>query len=79
MEVFKVRKNGNPSAYMGSVSSNYSFIPAFDRVRVRILLYGVSALTMINIATGDYIVIDEITYHGQPPPTRTHFENSVPK
>lgn len=78
MEQFKVRKNAAPSAYLGSISSNYAIVTRFDRVFLRVLIYGIATLTMIN-ATNDFEIFYEMFYHLTPPVHKTYYESDVPK
>lgn len=78
MESFKVRKHANPSAYLGSVSTNFAYVSRFDNLVTRIGMFVAVSLLMIS-ATSDFTIFYELFYHVPNPKFQTYYENSVPK
>lgn len=78
MEAFKVRKYGNPSAYLGSVTTNFTGVQPFDRKFMRLGTYILAALCITN-ATRDFSFFYEVFFHLRAPVSHTHYESSVPK
>lgn len=72
MEAFKVRKYGNPSAYLGSVTTNFTGSHHFDRKWMRVGTYIAASLIFIN-ATRDFSLFYEIFFHLPPPAARTYY------
>lgn len=78
MESFKVRKNAIPSAYLGSISSNFAIIPRRERIGTRLIIFFATTVAMIN-ATNDFEIFYEIFYHLPQPAHKTYYEHDVPK
>jgi hypothetical protein len=79
MQAFKVRKNANPTGYLGSASSSFAYVSRPDRIATRIVLYAVTSLFMINATNGGFEFFYETFYHLPAPVHKTYYENSVPK
>ena len=78
MEAFKVRKNANPTGYLGSASSSFAYVSRPDRITTRVIIYVATALFTIN-ATNGFEVFYETFYHLPAPVHKTYYQNSVPK
>lgn len=72
MEAFKVRKYGNPSAYLGSVTTNFTGAQRNDHKLMRIGTYLTAAILLIN-ASRDFSIFYEIFFHLPAPAARTYF------
>lgn len=72
MEGFKVRKYGNPSAYLGSVTTNFLGVQPFDRKWMRVGTYILASLVFIN-ASRDFTMFYELFFHLKAPVSRTYY------
>lgn len=78
METWKVSKNGNPSARMGTISTNLAIVPRWDRLATRFGIFLITTIAMVN-ATNDFEIFYELFRHLPQPASRTYYESSLPK
>lgn len=78
MEAYKVRKNANPTAIYGTISTNWAYVTKRDRILTRGGIYFMTALAMV-FATNSFEIFYEVFRHLPEPAQRTYYEHSVPK